>query len=175
MTILSNFYDICHLLISNGILYSKAGFTGRFPYITLDFYVLAVLNSPLMWWYNWRYLPHMKDEALTPVGRLMENLPIAPPTDEIRAETEPAVKQLIASTKEERQVTQDVLAWLQLEFGIEKVGQRLSDFSSLAQDDFIKEIKRRRPRSAKRLTPNDLRLLRDTYSEHTPALHTLQA
>ena len=22
-----------------------------------------------MWWYNWRYLPHMKDEALSPIRR----------------------------------------------------------------------------------------------------------
>lgn len=28
-----------------------------------DHYLLAVLNSPLLWWHNWRYLPHMKDEA----------------------------------------------------------------------------------------------------------------
>ena len=33
-----------------------------------DLYLLAVLNSPLMWWHNWRYLPHMKDEALSPVA-----------------------------------------------------------------------------------------------------------
>jgi len=26
-----------------------------------DLYLLGVLNSPLMWWHNWRYLPHMKD------------------------------------------------------------------------------------------------------------------
>lgn len=30
-----------------------------------DAYLLAVLNSPLMWWYDWRYLPHMKDDELT--------------------------------------------------------------------------------------------------------------
>ena len=28
-----------------------------------DLFLLCVLNSPLMWWHNWRYLPHMKDEA----------------------------------------------------------------------------------------------------------------
>ena len=33
-----------------------------------DLWLLAVLNSPLMWWYTWRYLPHMKDEALSPVA-----------------------------------------------------------------------------------------------------------
>src|SRR5438309_6707540 len=27
-----------------------------------DPYLVGVLNSPLMWWYCWRYLPHMKDE-----------------------------------------------------------------------------------------------------------------
>jgi len=47
-----------------------------------DPYLLAVLNSPLMWWHNCRYLPHMKDEALTPVAFMVESLPIARPTDE---------------------------------------------------------------------------------------------
>ncbi len=50
-----------------------------------DPWIIAVLNSPLMWWHNWRYLPHMKDEALSPVGALMEKLPIAPPMDEMGA------------------------------------------------------------------------------------------
>ncbi len=31
-----------------------------------DLYLLAVLNSPLLWWYNWRFLPHMKDESADP-------------------------------------------------------------------------------------------------------------
>ena len=53
-----------------------------------DLYLLAVLNSPLVWWHNWRYLPHMKDEALSPVAFLMESLPIARPTDCIRTKTE---------------------------------------------------------------------------------------
>ena len=42
-----------------------------------DPWLLAVLNSPLMWWYNWRHLGHAKDEALTPQGFQMEMLPIA--------------------------------------------------------------------------------------------------
>ena len=35
---------------------------------TEDLYLLAVLNSPLMWWHNFRHLPHMKDEALCPLS-----------------------------------------------------------------------------------------------------------
>ena len=46
-----------------------------------DPYLLAVLDSPLMWWHNWRYLPHMKDEAVSPNGYLVAALPIAQPTD----------------------------------------------------------------------------------------------
>src|SRR6185503_16065059 len=57
-----------------------------------DLYLLAVLNSPLMWWYNWRYLPHRKDEALSPVGFLMEDLPIAEPTPAVREATEKVVR-----------------------------------------------------------------------------------
>ena len=52
-----------------------------------DSYLAAVLNSPLMWWHNWRYLPHMKDEALTPVAFLMESLPVAEPSDSVRERT----------------------------------------------------------------------------------------
>ena len=47
---------------------------------TDDLFLLAVLNSPLMWWHNWRYLPHMKDEALTPVAFRMDSLPTPEPT-----------------------------------------------------------------------------------------------
>ena len=74
-----------------------------------DLYLLAVLNSPLMWWHNWRYLPHMKDEALSPKGEAMELLPIAPPTDEIRAEVEPAVARLIALTEQERRTIAEMM------------------------------------------------------------------
>jgi hypothetical protein len=56
-----------------------------------DMYVLAVVNSPLLWAYMWRNATHGKDEALRLIFSFTENLPIAPPTDEIRAEVEPGV------------------------------------------------------------------------------------
>ena len=40
-----------------------------------DLYLLGVLNAPLMWWHNWRYFGHMKDEALNPARFKMELLP----------------------------------------------------------------------------------------------------
>ncbi len=68
-----------------------------------DPYLLAVLNSPLMWWHNWRYLPHMKDEALSPVGFLMESLPVARPSDSIRSKVETAVKRVVDITRQQRE------------------------------------------------------------------------
>src|SRR5205823_340755 len=112
---------------------------------TADRYLLTVLNSPLMWWHNWRYLPHMKDEALSPVGGLMEKLPIAPPTDAIRAEAEPAVERLIAITREHQQARRVMLDWLRTEFGVETPGQRLEDFAALDTDVFVEEVRKRPP------------------------------
>jgi hypothetical protein len=65
---------------------------------TEDLYILGVFNSPLMWWYNCRYLPHMKDEALTPAGFLMENLPVARPADDTRHAVCVSVQRLIDIT-----------------------------------------------------------------------------
>jgi hypothetical protein len=43
---------------------------------TEDLALMGVLCSPLQWWHLTRVLPHMKDEALSPVSFLMENLRI---------------------------------------------------------------------------------------------------
>ncbi|MGG6238373.1 Eco57I restriction-modification methylase domain-containing protein [Nodosilinea sp. AN01ver1] len=133
---------------------------------TNDLFVLAILNSPIAWWFNWRYLPHMKDEALTPKGELIEAFPIAPPTDEIRAEVEPAVQQLIEFTKANQQATRDMLHWFRIEHGIDKAGNKLSDFATLSLDDFLQEVKKRRPKGAGNLGPKDLKTLSDAYGDY---------
>ena len=151
---------------SSGLLTNNKGFfIGKF-----DPWLLAVLNSPLMWWHNWRFLPHMKDEALNPAGVLMETLPIAAPTDAARAEAEPAVARLIALTQERRAATREMLDWLRVEFAVESPGQRLAAFATLDDDTFVEEVRRRRPRAAGRLSPAALRDLRDTFAQSAPQL-----
>ncbi len=61
-----------------------------------DPWLLAVLSSPLMWWHNWRWLGHMKDEALNPAGARMARLPIAPPDEEARRIAAELVRRLAA-------------------------------------------------------------------------------
>ena len=144
---------------------------------TSELYILGVLNSALMWWHNWRYLPHMKDEALTPVGELMEKLPIAPPTDSIRAEVELIVSRLIEITKTNQETHRDVLQWLEITYLMDKVGQKLEDFSALSFAEFVAEIRKRMPKtkSSDPLGVAGLKAVRETYNEYAPAIQSRKA
>ncbi|PSB20933.1 type I restriction endonuclease subunit M [Phormidesmis priestleyi ULC007] len=141
---------------------------------TSDLYLLGVLNSPLLWWYNWRYLPHMKDEALSPSGYLMQSSPIAPPTDEIRSQVEPIVTRLIEITKANQESDREVQDWLRVEQHIEKLGQKLEDFSSLDCDLFVQEVKTRKPKNSS-LNPKALKELREVYNDYAPKIQTRKA
>jgi len=130
-----------------------------------DLYILAVVNSPLLWSYMWRNAMHGKDEALRLIDSFTETLPIAPPTEDIRAEAEPAVERLVEIAKAGQQARRVILDWLQTEFGVEKPGQKLEDFVTLDADAFVAEVRKRRPRSEGRLTPAALKDLRAGYAE----------
>ncbi|MBL8564325.1 MAG: Eco57I restriction-modification methylase domain-containing protein [Hyphomicrobiaceae bacterium] len=99
--------------------------------------LLTILNSPLMWWFNWRFLPHMKDEALSPMGFKMEHLPIA--TFSIKSKNEAArlAKTLIEHTNEQQAAAVQVLDWLHHSFGIEIPKSRISTITALDADGLI--------------------------------------
>ncbi len=151
----------CYALDTKGFYGNNKTF-----FITCDDpYLLAVLNSPLMWWHNWRYLPHMKDEALSPLGFLMEALPIAEPTAAIRSATETAVRRLIDITASQQQTQRTVLDWLRVEYAIEKPGNKLQLLTDLDSDTFVAEVKRIRGRKLP-ITAAGLQALRTEYT-HT--------
>ena len=137
-----------------------------------DLYLLAVLNSPLLWAYMWRNCVHAKDEALRLFNPFTKILPIAPPTNEIRAEVEPIVSRLIEITKANQEAYRDVLDWLLVEQGIEKPGQKLEDFASLDTDAFVQEVKKRKPKSADGLMPAALKAVRQVYSDYAPEIQS---
>jgi len=161
-------YHPCYMLDTSGILANNKVFF--LP--TNDLYVLAVLNSPLLCWHNWRYLPHMKDEALTPVGFMMEELPIAQPTDEIHADAETAVRRLIDITAEQQAGRRAMLDWLRLEFGIEKPSQKLQDVARLDADALAAEVKKARGRS-KPLSVAEVKRLKGEHVTTVAPLQTL--
>jgi hypothetical protein len=67
-----------------------------YVWLATDLFVLAAMNSPLLWAFMWRHAQHGKDEALRLIYSFTITLPIAEPTPEIRAETEDRVASLIA-------------------------------------------------------------------------------
>jgi hypothetical protein len=87
---------------------------------TDDLVLLAVLNSPLLWWYMWREFPHMKDEALSIDGQCVERLPVPQIpqqlADRIRTHTENilALAKRAFSEREETSCTIERLAGIKL-------------------------------------------------------------
>lgn len=136
-----------------------------------DLYLLAVLNSPLMWWYNWRTLPHMKDEALSPVGYRIDVLPIAEPNPSVRQAAETAVTALLEIVRRRRERTQRLVDWLEIEFGVHKPGQKLADPQEIEFEAFVAEVKKRRDVRAA-VTSAEVRRLRQEFEEAVPALRS---
>lgn len=135
-----------------------------------DAWLLAVLNSPLMWWHNWRYLTHLKDEALTPLGVKMEALPIAAPSAQARTRAEEAVTKLITFKKADASSRAAVLDCLRLQYAVEEPGNKLADFASLPEETFVQEVLKRRPKAAGKLKASDVKSLREMYADEAPAI-----
>ena len=124
------------------------------------------MNSPLLWWHNWRYLPHMKDEALNPAGFRMEGLPIAEPTPALRTEIEQHTAEALTLTSATQTASRELLDWLRVEFGVEKPGQRLAEYQDLSGDDFAAEVRKRRPKGSPRLSPKALAELTQMHKQY---------
>ena len=127
-----------------------------------DPYLLAVLNSPLLWWHNWRHLPHMKDEALSPVGFLMESLPIARPTDHIREKVDAAVRRLVELTCTQQATRRDLLDWLRVEYEVAKPTMKLQSPFELDSEALVAEVRKVRGKK-KPLSAPALKGLREEY------------
>lgn len=136
-----------------------------------DLYLLSVLNSPLLWWHNWRFLPHMKDEALSPVAFLVEKIPIASPTEEVRSRIETSARRLIDITTAQRKTRGDVLDWLKVEHGIIEPSTRLQSPADLDSDAFIAEVRKLRGKK----NPLSLAGLRNLREEHERTILPAQA
>jgi hypothetical protein len=156
---------------SDGMFLNDKGFF----IATSDAWLLAVLNSPLMWWHNWRYLGHMKDEALNPAAVKMEQLPISTPDDETRRIAEDDVPQLVAFVKEDHEARFGVLDALTTQMSVETPGRKLEAFEALSRDEFVAEVVKRRPKSAGKLKPADLKYLREVYDENAVPIQSRRA
>jgi hypothetical protein len=139
-----------------------------------DVCLLAILNSPLLWWFNWRYLPHMKDEALSPVAFLMESLPIAKPPTKSRTAMVKKGNRIVEIAEQLGASRISVIDWLRVEYDIEKPSLRLQAPVDLDSDAFVAEVKRVRGKK-KSLSAAGLKSLRDEHARTIEPARTLAA
>ncbi len=152
-------YHPCYALDTCGLL----GNDKTYFLPTADLFLLAVLNSPLMWWHNWRTFTHLKDEALSPMAYMVEKLPVAEPTAAIREAAEVGVRRLIELTTHQQKTQHTLLDWLRVEYNIEKPGTKLLTPADLDSDTWVAEVKRIRGKKQP-LTAAGLQALRDEYT-----------
>jgi type I restriction-modification system DNA methylase subunit len=138
-------------------------------------WVLAVLNSPLLWSFLWRRAVHGKDEALRLFSDFVETIPIAPPSEASCSATQPAIERLAAIAKADQLARRDLFAWLRTEFDVSSLGQQLEKFAELNEDAFVAEVRKRRPGKAPRLSPVSLRALKDGFNESAIPFQTRRA
>lgn len=122
---------------------------------TEDLSLLAILNSPLMWWFNWRHLTHLKDEALSPMGYKMERLPIAQLAPANVESATGLVRRLIEETMAVNAATGSISDWLKHTFAIAKPSRALLNFDVLTADTFVTAVQAAIPRR-RRLTAGDI-------------------
>ena len=133
-----------------------------FSLSTDDLWLLAVLNSPLMWVYLWRHTIHGKDEVLRLKTLYMEKLPIVNAGAKEDAVARTAVSRLIQITSLLQSTSADILDWLRVQHEIGDPSTRLQEPISLDSDAFVAEVQKGRGKKNP-LTTAGLRGLRDEY------------
>jgi TaqI-like C-terminal specificity domain len=136
---------------------------------TSDRWLVAVLNSPMMWWHNWRYLPHMKDEALTPMGFKMEMLPVAVANDDRTTAVQDSVERLTIATRSVAMAANTIFDWLRHEFGLEKPVQALAQPHLLDADGFVAALRKALLKSRKFSAADIARLKQEHETTLGPA------
>jgi hypothetical protein len=137
-----------------------------------DLWVLAVLNTPIMWAWLWRNVIHGKDETLRLKNIYTEQIPIPAAIGADRQEVESAARRLILIAADRQSGIRAVLDWLRHEFGVEKASQKLQALDALGADDLIAEVKKARGRS-KPLSVADVKRLKDEYAASVVPLREL--
>jgi hypothetical protein len=129
---------------------------------TPDLWVMAVLNSPVGWWYAWRKAQHGKDEALRYFTEFVETFPIPSPTPAQRNAVEAAVRRLIELADKRREARCDFLYWVKVELEVAKPSKKLQAPERLTEEQLIAEVRKLRGK-ARPLSPPLLKSMRDAY------------
>jgi hypothetical protein len=109
-----------------------------------DAYLLALLNSSLLWWLSFSTFPHMKDEAVAMHAFKVEQLPIVP----LQGEVGDRVKHLGVRMMERAQAGQEERAgfidFILRTIGLEKIDRSLHNYWTLNDAAFAATLGKRR-------------------------------
>jgi hypothetical protein len=129
-----------------------------------DPFLLAALNSPLLWWFGWRHFAHMKDEALTPAGYKMELLPIARP-NQLQSERAADLTSRLAAVHRGRHDAGHALRdWLRVEWGLAHPPAALEAPFALSADAFADALRKALPRKQK-LSVADVAAIKQAHAK----------
>jgi hypothetical protein len=110
--------------------------SGRFPNDSTtclpvdNLYCCALLNSHVLWWFMWRFLPHMKDEALFMNGTKLDHVPIADAPSELKERIEDCARQLLALQSKAFELERNVISDLTGIMGVSfKSGLEVGDLA----------------------------------------------
>lgn len=130
---------------------------------TEDKWLLATLNSPVVWSYLWRAAIHGKDEVLRLKNIYMEIAPIPIPNSQASDFAAELVDALISSTAKIQVAARQVADWLQVEFGIELSRDFHGKVADLPENEFLARVRATLPKSRK-LTAAEIAELRREHA-----------
>jgi type I restriction-modification system DNA methylase subunit len=136
---------------------------------TGDLSVLSILNSTLIWWFNWRYLPHGKDDALRLKTYVFESIPLTKPDSTQKSTIELRVSRLIELAKSFNQKRASFLQWVSHETGIMKIPTSLESPWKLRPEEFLLVLKKA---GLKYPSPATLQHLTRTFGTESAGLRT---
>ena len=128
---------------------------------TDDLWILAVINSPISWWYAWRTAVHGKDEALRFIGVFVADFPIPKLGQAERMQN--LVHQLVLIARSSHEIRNNSLDWLRVEHAVDKPSKKLQTLIDLDSDAFVAEVKKLRGKK----NPLSVAALRSLRDEHT--------
>ncbi len=170
------------LVIQRIAFHSRIGFDDRKMYVndaaivipTSDFWLLACLNSSLLWWFEFRSFPHKKDEALAMDIPFVETLPIPEAETRMKENAERIVARLVEFSEELLATRVGILDWLKVQHEISEPSTKLQDTIALDSDAFVIEVQRARGRRNP-FTAAALRGLRDEYKRTIEPARSISA
>ena len=117
-----------------------------------DSWLLAMVNSPVLWWVSWRHFVHMKDDALSNDGIRFMDLPLMKCLAENRDEADANCNELLKNLRMVQSTAEGISDWLRIEFGVVTLSRALETPERLDANGFAAAVRgalpRRRPLSA---------------------------